>query len=378
MPINVIDAGPLVEPLKGVRETRDGFLVAEAFAVRTGVQDYLGREVGQPDKPMVRVYRPEEEVRAVDSLRTFSHATLTVDHPPAGVTPDTYRDLSVGEVSTEAEWVDGRIRLPLIIKDAAAIAAVKDGRKRELSAGYTCELDWTPGITADGQPYDAVQRNIRINHLALVARGRAGNCGIGMSDAAPWGIAPITVSDKKEDRMSDALKTIVLGDKAVSVAAADAATIDAWKADQAKALADAQVAHNKALAAKDADLARKDAEIADLKGKVLSGADLDARVQARADLVGKAKSLVKDFDPAGKSDADIRKAVVIAKRGATMADKSAAYIDAAFDLLVEDAGKTTEDPIRQRIAAGDTAKVNDEADAWAANLADLNRKPKEG
>ena len=73
-----------------------------------------------------------------------------------------------------------------------------------------------------------------------------------------------------------------------------------------------------------------------------------------------------------------RKDVVIAKRGAAMADKSAAYIDAAFDLLAEDAGKTTQDPIRQRIAAGDTAKVNDEADAWAANLADLNRKPKEG
>lgn len=378
MPINVIDAGSALEPLKGVRETRDGFLVAEAFAVRTGVQDYLGSEVGRPDMAVVRVYRAEDEVRAPDSLRTFSHATVTVDHPPAGVTPDTYQALSVGEVSTEAEWVDGRIRLPLIIKDAAAIAAVRDGSKRELSAGYSCDLDWTPGVTADGQPYDAQQKNIRINHLALVARGRAGNCGIGMSDADPWGIVPVTQSDNKEDRMSDALSTLVLGDEAVQVAATDAAKITKWKADQAKALTDAQAAHDKALAAKDADLAKKDAEIADLKGKVLSDADLDARVQARADLVGKARALVKDFDPAGKSDADIRKAVVVAKRGAAMADKSAAYIDAAFDLLAEDAGKTTQDPIRQRIAAGDTAKVNDEADAWAANLADLNRKPKEG
>ena len=95
MTINVIDAGSALEPLRGVRETRDGFLVAEAFAVRTGVQDYLGSEVGRPDMPVVRVYRAEDEVRAADSLRTFSHATVTVDHPPAGVTPETYQTLSV-------------------------------------------------------------------------------------------------------------------------------------------------------------------------------------------------------------------------------------------------------------------------------------------
>ena len=171
--------------------------------------------------------------------------------------------------------------------------------------------------------------------------------------------------------MSDALKTVVLGDKAVSVAAADAATIDQWKANQAKALADAKADHDKALATKDAEIAAKDAEIEALKGQVLTDAALDVRVQARADLVSKAKSLVKDFDAAGKSDADIRKAVVIAKRGAAMADKSAAYIDAAFDLLAEG---VTPDPVRG--ALKDSKPIGDaaaqEAAAYAAYLGDFN------
>jgi hypothetical protein len=34
--------------------------------------------------------------------------------------------------------------------------------------------DWTPGVTPDGQSYDAVQRQLRGNHLALVREGRMG------------------------------------------------------------------------------------------------------------------------------------------------------------------------------------------------------------
>lgn len=45
---------------------------------------------------------------------------------------------------------------------------------RELSCGYTLDLDETSGVTPDGEHYDAVQRNIRYNHLAIVHRGRAG------------------------------------------------------------------------------------------------------------------------------------------------------------------------------------------------------------
>ena len=44
---------------------------------------------------------------------------------------------------------------------------------RELSCGYNLRLDETPGVW-EGQPYDAIQRDIEINHLALVDKARAG------------------------------------------------------------------------------------------------------------------------------------------------------------------------------------------------------------
>jgi len=98
--------------------------------------------------------------------------------------------LSVGEVSTAAKQDGQLVMLPLILKDAAAIKAMVSG-KRELSAGYVCELDWTPGLTADGEAYDAQQRSIKINHLALVDRARAGSQAR-IGDAGNWGAAPIS------------------------------------------------------------------------------------------------------------------------------------------------------------------------------------------
>lgn len=340
--------------VSSVRRTSDGYLVAQAKAVRSGIQMYAGIEVGMTDRDMVRIYRPAIEVQSRDSLQSFSHAPITIDHPSGPVTAENWRDLSVGEVSTAAlpdgEW----IALPLILKDAKAIAAVEAG-KRELSAGYTCELDMTPGITSDGQSYDGQQKTIRINHLALVDKARAGS-EARIGDAAHWGISPLTMSKPQEDAVSEALKTVVLGDKAAQVALADAPIIEAFKADAAKMLADAKTAHDQAMAAKDAELAKAEAERDAAKAKVLSDADLDAKVLARGDLIAKARA-IHDADYSCKSDGDIRKAVVVAKRGAGMADKSAAYIDAAFDILAE------ADPVREALKDGKTVQPSNAAAA---------------
>lgn len=45
---------------------------------------------------------------------------------------------------------------------------------KELSLGYNLDLDETPGEW-NGQHYDAIQRNIVVNHLALVQEARAGD-----------------------------------------------------------------------------------------------------------------------------------------------------------------------------------------------------------
>ena len=357
------------------RRTADGYLVAEARAVRTGIQLYAGSEVGKPDLAVVRVYRGADQVFANDSLQSFSHAPITIDHPDVAVTADNWKDLSVGEVSTAAKKDGEWVMLPLILKDARAINAVESG-KRELSAGYECSLDWTPGKTADGQPFDAQQLGIKINHLALVDKARAGSkarigdgADDGGKDRTPWGAAPIPPTiDKETITMSDALRTVVVDGLSVSTTDQGATAISKLLGDLASSaakLTDAETKHQAAIAAKDADLAKKDAEIDGLKAKVLSDADLDKKVTARADLIGKAKAVAKDIKTDGLSDAAIRKAAVTAALGdAAVADKADAYIDARFDILVEDAVKNKPDAFRQAVQSGvqtvgDAANVND-------------------
>lgn len=361
--------------LSGTRETQDGYLVTEAFAVRTGIQLYAGSEVGLIDRDVVRVYRSEDEVRNPASLATFAHAPVTLGHPVENVTKDNWADLAKGEVSTEATWDGNKIKLPLIVKDADAIAAI-DAGTRELSAGYTCELEFIDGVTPEGEAYDARQVNIRVNHLAIVPKGRAGaECRIG-DNANNWGVSPVTPSAKGKDIMSDALITVVLGDKAVSVTAADKATIELFKAGAAKTLADAETAHAEAIDAKDAELATKDAEIKKLTDAALSDSDLDAKVQARGDLIDTAKTIAKDLDTKGLSDADIRRAAIIAVDGEeSVKDKSAAYIDAMFDIKANDAAKVADvDPLsvvdndtKPKLVSLDQAYADRDAalaDAW--------------
>lgn len=369
--------------IAGTRRTEDGYLVTTARSVRTGIQLYAGFEVGRPDVDVVRVYRDASEVFAQDSLQSFSHAPVTIDHPDVPVTADNWKELSAGEVSTAAKQDGEWIMLPLILKDARAIEAVETG-KRELSAGYHCELDWTPGTTADGQKFDAQQRAIKINHLALVDRARAGSRARIGDGANTWGAAPITpTQDKETVTMSDALRTVVVDGLSVQTTDQGAQAIAKLQADLASSaakLTDANTAHASALAAKDADLAKKDAEIDGLKTKVLSDADLDKRVAARADLIGRAKSIAADVKTDGLSDAAIRRAAVVAKLGdAAIADKAEAYVDARFDILVEDAAKNA-DPVRRALQqqerptndANDNGQAKYEqrlADAWKSKEA---------
>ena len=343
--------------IAGTRRRDDGYLVADARVARTGIQLYAGYEVGRPDMPVVRVYRPEEEVFSRDTLASFAHRPVTNDHPNEPVTADNWKQFAVGQTADEVARDGQFIRVPLMVADAAAIKAIEDG-KRELSAGYTCDLAWESGETASGEAYDAIQRNIKINHVAIVDRGRAGSQARIGDGAGSWGARPVTLptADERNRKMPDNLRKVLVDGLQVETTDAGAQAIDKLTKDKAaleQRLADAEKAHSEALAAKDAELAKKDAEIDDLKGKVLDAAALDKLVQARANLIATAKSIVADVKTDGLSDAEIRKAVVVAKLGDdAVKGKTEAYIDARFDILAEDAAKNA-DPVRAALQSQD-------------------------
>lgn len=319
--------------VKGAKRTEDGYLVAEAFVAREGVQLYRGSEVGNDEMSVVRVLRPKDEVMDPASVRSYTHAPVTMGHPSDFVTADNWKDLAKGEVSTEAEWVDGKLRLPLILKDSETIKSVESGT-RELSAGYSCALDWTSGVDPIHGAYDAVQRSIRINHVAVVDAGRAGSeCRIG-DDAHVWGVSPITTSDHKEDKMSDALQLVVLGDAGVHVAPKDAQIIDTWKRDMQRRLDDAATAHQKALDEREEEIGTLKADLQSAKDAAITPEKVSQLVAERVSL----ESVVKAIDGAmkvdGISDADLRKAIVVKKMG-DVGDASEAEIKGMFKAIAK-------------------------------------------
>jgi len=157
------DLGTLQKP----RELDNGFLIVEGYASRVGTYDY------QDDKGNSRVeLRLEEDVFAPTSLDTFTGAAFTDDHPSDFVDVTNADGLVVGTVLSAVRDGD-YVRTQMVIHDAETIAKMKAG-KRELSVGYTVEHDETPGEHPKYGKYDATQKEIRVNHLALVDAGRAG------------------------------------------------------------------------------------------------------------------------------------------------------------------------------------------------------------
>lgn len=350
-----------------VRRTADGYLVADAKAARTGIQTYLGAEIGRPDLPKVRVYRPESEVFSRDSLASYAHKPATNDHPAELVTSDTWKAESIGQIGDDIVRDGDHVRVPLILMDAKAIKDYEGG-KRELSMGYTAEIVFDAGITSDGEGYDAIQKDIRINHIALVNRGRAGSARIGDRRAPDEKDRAGKPSQLEFFNMTT--KTILVDGLSVETTEAGAQAINKLQG-QIKDADTARLAligdHEKAIAAKDAEMAKRDAEIEKLKKQVLSDAEIDNRVKARAELLAAAKR-IHDADYSGKSDADIRKAVVAAKFGDdAIKDKTQAYIDARFDILNEE---KSVDPVRKVVIARDRQPVND--NGYAASVADLD------
>lgn len=156
--------------------TKDGFLKVPATVARTGIQEYFASELGLTDrKPfdVVRVYRPPEEVFKQSSLDSYDGADITIEHPKSMVKAGTFNGISKGFVRGSGRRNGDFVEADLLIKSQDAIDAVNSG-KIQVSAGYLASYHAEQGTTDSGEKYDFIQRDIDINHVAIVDRARAG------------------------------------------------------------------------------------------------------------------------------------------------------------------------------------------------------------
>lgn len=296
--------------------TDEGFLRVPGKAARTGIQEYLASELGlkgRAPNDIIRVYRPAEEVFNDESLQSYLGADVTNNHPPTLVNASTYRNTSVGVVTSVGRQDGDFVIVDMVIKDKDAIKAVETG-KCELSAGYTAVYDDTPGTTPEGEPYDFRQTQIKINHVAIVDRARAG--------------AMARIFDNMEKKPMYQITT----DTGLKVDVADAAVVDAFKRLEQR-VSDAEAAKETVQAQLDAALE----QVADLTTKCSDEA-LKARVEAIARVTTSARKVAGDeFTCDSMDPVAIKRAALAVKRPSLdWSSKSEAYVEAAFDMAKED------------------------------------------
>ncbi len=163
---------------------------------KVGVFDYLGSEIGAPvpDK-IYRVLRPPEELASEETINSFKLTPFIIEHEMLGkhATPAEKKGIQgvIGEtVYFEPPYLKANIK---IFSDVA-LSDIDSG-KIDLSPGYRSKYEFTSGIY-EGQHYDAIQRHLRGNHLALVDEGRTG------PDVAVQDHLVITIDTKEFIRMN--------------------------------------------------------------------------------------------------------------------------------------------------------------------------------
>lgn len=154
--------------------TTEGYLLAEGLVARPGVYEYR-----KPDGSKIRELVLPEELHRDDSLATLGRKPLTLEHPEEPVGPANVERYGVGDVDGDVEKVSlqegGYVRVKFAVRRADALAAIEDDGVRELSPGYDCRIDATPGTHPVYGAYDQIQRDRRYNHLALTMAARGGH-----------------------------------------------------------------------------------------------------------------------------------------------------------------------------------------------------------
>ncbi len=343
--------------------TPQGFLRCDARVTRAGIFEYV------EDGRRIREYRSPEEVFSRASLDTLRLVPLTFLHPAEKVvTVDNVRQRQVGGTGENITHDDEFVTCTVQITDKDTVAYVlhrqRSGKEVELSCGYDAEVIPTPGTHPKEGHYDAVQKNIRYNHLSIVPRGRAGSSVKLKLDEEENNVVRFIKKALKVDgfsmdaidqevpkeaggvlgRISDKLDeaVVVIGNQAARVVELTA------KVDAHQAKIDTLTEENKTLKADNAGLL-------DPAGEVLQG--LVAGRRALEDMAG-----ALEIKADGLDNQAIKVAVIQKSSPEFKADgKSEEYINARYDAVVELMGSAKKDGNNRKL--GDFVLNAKKADA---------------
>ena len=329
---------------KVTQDAQTGFIhITDVPIARVGVFPYL-----KADSSIEMEAKLPDELLSDSTVSSADSKPVTNDHPTELVNQQNASKYMKGFTADNAHVDNDTLKVDMTITDADLISEINKG-KQELSIGFETEIIPEKG-EYKGVAYDSVQRNIQINHVAVVEHGRAGHSVRLIGDSAEM------VQQDNVDKKGKQMETtkVRLDGADVTVATGDADKIiklDEENSEKKRQIDDlktkikemqdqlAKLQGDDDKNKKNADKAQAKAdaaekELADLKEKY-SGDAMDKAISARMELINKVKPYVGDsYEFKGKSEKQLKlDAIKALDDSVDLDDKSEDYIDAYFDSM---------------------------------------------
>lgn len=345
-------------------DPQTGFLHASNVPIaRVGVFPYL-----HADGTWTNEAKLPEEILSDSTVESANNKPVTNDHPVNGgenvlVDKSNSRQYAKGFTADNAHIEGDTLKIGLTVMDPQLIDAIQNDGKQELSIGFQTDVVPISG-EYKGTKYDSVQRNIQINHVAVVDKAREGHNIRITGDSAQ-----MAVNDKprKEKEMAKDNKKSALDDadngKSSSTSSSTSSSSSSSSDDKDKQIADlkqqvkdlqAQLANKNSNSndeddsgdSKDTSKSKPksdsiDAEIEKLKAErdkykeKVEGDSFNKDFDERIKLIDDARKILGDsYDFKGKSNKQI-KIDSIKKADSTIDvdDKPDAYYDGILEVI---------------------------------------------
>jgi uncharacterized protein len=344
--------------LDSIATTPQGGLRIPAALTRTGVFEYR-----KADGTLSRELRHPDEVFHKDAVDSFANAPLSIGHVGV-VSPDNWQNVAVGHVIGTPGREGKFLSADVAVMRRDAIEKIQKGELKELSCGYEVEIDPTPG-EYNGERYDAIQRGIRGNHVALLPEG-AGRAGpdvklrLDSKDEFPGGIAIRVEGEAPLNAYPPGVPPQAAPNTPPAPVVAPEPHADG---------ADVLLGRIDSLTAENATLKRQLAEMP---------AKIEAAALERANILGAVSAFMpKDWKADGKDVATIEREALLALRpGLKLDGKSPDYIRGAYEQAL-----ASVETSRERVASiqGPThiQLVRSDEDADMDEMESRNKKAKQ-
>jgi hypothetical protein len=339
-------------------KTDEGFLQDSPIIGRVGIQEYR-----KADGTIRRELRLPENVFNADSLASMRGKPITSGHPVTGkVTAKDSHRVTIGTILSEGRQDGDYVRADIVIHNTSAM-----GDNKQLSLGYTTQLDETPGDHPVYGRYDAIQGPPTVNHLSVVKSARAGNVArlnLDGDESDPF------LNPQEHQTMTVKVKL----DNGIEYDAAPEVAVELNKLRADASTAAEQLKTIPQLQAK-VDALESDAKTVQAK---LDAAKAEGRAEAEARTKLEAVAAGFKIDCKDKSDREVKEAVILAvRKDAKLEGKDELYINAAFDMAVEMKGDALMASQRQAVhTKTDNAGTPTSAQKREAMIAGFNKEDK--